>query len=57
MHLFPDEGHDSDPGENMLTGQSLSWNSISEGLCSIGPGLTQMSHEQRHISPDEKYII
>lgn len=52
QYLFPDKGHDSDPGKNMLPRQSLTWDSVSKGLCTICPWLTQMSHEQRHIGPD-----
>ncbi len=52
-YLLPDKGHDSDPRENVLTRQPLTWDSVSKGLCSICPRLTQVSHEQRHIGPDE----
>ncbi|TNN41264.1 hypothetical protein EYF80_048572 [Liparis tanakae] len=50
VYLFPDEGHDADPGEDVLAGQTLAWDSVGEGLGSVGPRLTEMSHEQRHVS-------
>lgn len=40
QYLFPDKGHDSDPGEDMLTRQPLSRDAVGEGLCSVGPRLT-----------------
>ena len=35
----------------MLATQPLPRDSVSKGFRTIRPGLTQMAHEQRHISP------
>lgn len=42
----------------MLARQSLARNTIGEGLGTIRPRLTQMPHEQGHVSPDkEKHLM
>ena len=49
--LLPDQRHDSDAREDVLPGQALPGDPVGEGLCAVGPRLTQVSHEQRHVRP------
>lgn len=57
-YLFPDKGHDSNPGQNVLARQTLAWDAVGEGLRAVRPRLAQMPHEQRHVGPDkEKHLM
>lgn len=57
-YLLPDEGHDSDPGQDVLARQSLSGDAVGEGLGAVRPWLAQMPHEQRDVGPDkEKHLM
>jgi len=48
-YLLAYKRHDSDASENVLSRQSLTWNSVGECFSVVSAGLTQMSHEQRHV--------
>lgn len=48
-YLFPHERHDSDPSEDVLTGQPLPRHAVRKRLRSVCSRLTQVSHEQRHV--------
>lgn len=54
MYLFPDEGHHANPGENVLPRQPLAWDPVGKGLGSVGPWLAQVSHEERHVGPEDQ---
>lgn len=55
LYLFPDERHDSDACEDVLSGQTLAWNAICKSLRSIGPRLTKVTHEEGHVGPEDRF--
>lgn len=57
-YLFPDKGHDSNPGQNVLARQPLARDTVGEGLRAVRARLAQVPHEQRHVGPDkEKHLM
>lgn len=50
-NLFPDERHHADTCEHVLPGQALPWNAICKRFGAIGPRLTEVTHEKRHVGP------
>lgn len=50
-YLFPDERHHTDTSEHVLPGQALARDAICKRLGAISPGLTEVTHEQRHVGP------
>lgn len=52
--LLSDERHDTNAGEHVLPRQALTWDSVRKGLGSIGSRLAQVTHEKRHVGPENK---
>lgn len=53
-YLFPYEWHHTDASEHVLSWQTLPRDAVSKRLGSVGPRLTKVTHEQRHIGPAKK---
>ena len=48
-YLLSDEGHDTDPGEDVLPGETLPWHSVRKVLAVLVAGLAQVTHEQGRV--------
>lgn len=52
--LLPYERHDTDAGEHVLPRQTLPRDAVRKGLGAIGSRLAQVTHEQRHVGPENR---
>ena len=53
LYFFPDQGHDTNSCQDMLSAESFTWYSISKGFSTLITRLAQMPHKKTDIGSEE----
>ena len=49
LNLLPDEGHDADPAEDVLTAEAFARHPVGESLGVVVAGLAEVPHEEADV--------